>query len=210
MPASSLHSCVAGDYERANQELFVAHLRPGDVVYDVGANVGFFTMLAARLVGPAGSVVAFEPFPPALTALRRHVALNGLQNVRVEPAAVSRQAGVGAFSGHEQITMGHLADQGELKVELTTLDEAVRKAGRAPDLLKIDVEGAERDVLEGGRSMLEGHGPVVVLSTHGSESHAVCCALLEGLGYEVAESPSEIRTAEFDFLGDVVGVRRPA
>ncbi len=86
-------SYLTGTSEQFVQERLVSFLAPGMTFYDVGANVGFFSLLAARLVGPGGLVVAWEPVPESASALRRNVASNGFDNVIVDERAVSSQVG---------------------------------------------------------------------------------------------------------------------
>lgn len=85
---------VLGTSDFDEQRWLAAHLKPGDIFWDVGANIGFFTLLAARLVGDGGEVVAFEPMPEDVHQLRRNVELNGFQTVAaVEEKAVGAQSG---------------------------------------------------------------------------------------------------------------------
>jgi len=90
---SSTHGCWLGCYEAGNQAIYVRLVRPGMTVYDLGAHVGFYTLLFSRLVGPGGVVHAFEPVPRNIFYLERHLRLNGTMNVRVQEFAVTRQTG---------------------------------------------------------------------------------------------------------------------
>ncbi|HEV8435127.1 MAG TPA: FkbM family methyltransferase, partial [Thermoanaerobaculia bacterium] len=80
---SAPHGCWLGTYERDSQRAFMDNVHEGDVVYDIGANAGFFTLLASTLAGPRGLVFAFEPLPRNVALLERHVSLNGCENVRI-------------------------------------------------------------------------------------------------------------------------------
>ncbi|HEX2079709.1 MAG TPA: FkbM family methyltransferase [Longimicrobium sp.] len=175
-----------GTYEREQTRLFQQHIRPGATVLDVGAHVGYYTLLAAVLAGESGRVHAFEPNPQNADFLRRHVRINALGNVRVEQAAVSDQAGTARFDFGTGSGTGHLAAGGALEVRTIRLDDYCAEHALAPAAVKIDVEGAEVSVLEGARQMLERHRPVIFLSTHGPEAHAASLACLRGLGYRVA------------------------
>jgi FkbM family methyltransferase len=183
---ASVHGCWLGWYERPKQLAFAAAVRPGAVVYDIGANVGFYTLLSSILAGPQGRVYAFEPVPRNAALLRRHVVLNDLRNVDVLELAVGERAGRAMFDdtlGHSQ---GRLDDTGRLPVSVVALD-AMEAAGvlRPPDVLKIDVEGAKGAVLKGSRRLLETCHPTVFLATHGPAQHEECLATLRGLGYRV-------------------------
>jgi FkbM family methyltransferase len=203
LPDAGMHSCVAGTYETETQEVLVEHVRRGDVVFDIGANAGYFTLLASRLVGPEGRVVAFEPLPRALELLRRHVELNAVENVQVVDAAVSSRDGEALFRD-DSLTMGRLTDDGDIRVRLVALD-GLCAAGElpVPDVLKIDVEGAELDVLEGARTLLAERHPALLVSTHGRASHEACCAFLSAAGYRHELIDSGV-AGGFDYLGELL------
>ncbi len=140
---------------------FRAAVRPGAVVLDVGANVGSYTLLFAMWAGATGRVFAFEPAPEARDGLRMHVALNGLEG-RVEIVAAAAAASVGTArvridgaSGANALAAGlYHAAAGYIDVETTTIDAFCERHRTRPDVLKIDVEGAELDVLKGARRVL--------------------------------------------------------
>ena len=183
---SSNHGCWLGSYEAAKQKKITEFVRPGMVCWDVGANVGFYTLLFAELVGEAGRVFAFEPVPRNVELLRRHVEMNRYQNVRIFPCALGDFDGEARFDPGPGTTMGHMAAEGPLKVSCSKADTLLA-AGEveAPDLIKIDVEGAEGDVLLGACRALE-HRPIVFLATHGETAHRACLNLLAGSGYKIS------------------------
>ncbi len=182
---SHTHGCWLGIYERRLQHDLASILRPGDTFFDVGANVGFFTLLASRLVTPAGRVVAFEPLRRNLRLLERHLELNGVGNVTVVSAAAAEKAGSGFLSTNQSPAQGALTATG-IEVSTVSLDEVVER-GEAPppSAMKIDVEGAETRVLEGAREVLGRWHPTVFLSAHGVARHEECRSLLEERGYRV-------------------------
>ena len=153
----------AGWFEPAEVAFVVRHLRPGDVVLDVGANAGLYTVIAARAVGDTGHVYAFEPDQRAVALLRRNVALNGLKNVTVIEAAVSDQTGEREFAAASDIALSSLAAiqrddqhiQGWRTVRTIRLDDAIASHAIAGvTFLKIDVEGAEKLVIDGAPNLL--------------------------------------------------------
>ena len=188
LPASrgKLLRILGGTYEPEQTRLFEQLLRPGHTVLDVGANVGYYTLLASVLVGDAGRVHAFEPEPKNAGFLRRHTSINRRDNVRVEQAAVSDREGTARFDFGSGSGTGHLADAGAIKVRTLRLDDYCAQHGLAPNAIKIDVEGAEMSVLHGARETLVRHRPILFLSTHGAEVHAASLAFLRGLGYGVS------------------------
>jgi FkbM family methyltransferase len=153
---------VSGAYESAIQDAIASLLRPGSVFYDVGSNFGFFSLIAARLVGPAGAVVAFEPVPNNVRRIEANAAANKLENITVVPRAVSDKSGVETLylaeygGGSALMGSGEPPDViGETRIEAISLgDFAAGPAVRLPDLVKIDVEGAELRVLHGMRQIL--------------------------------------------------------
>ena len=161
---------LSGRVEAEVQDVLVERLGPGAMFVDVGASVGFFSLLAARLVGPGGVVVAFEPQPDAASSLRRNAQLNGFSMVEVVEAALSSWTGKGALAGIGKAT-AHIVDGREPEaqsVEVTTLDESLAGRSEPPVVVKIDVEGRERDVLAGMARLLESYSPILVVETHGT------------------------------------------
>ncbi len=192
---------VDGRYEPNEMFAMASLIGPGMCVVDVGANAGVFTLMAAKLVGAEGAVHAFEPSPRDRERLVANVSANGLTNVKVHAAAVGRGAGkaVLAVSGAEHPghnTIGGFAYSSTVRaysveVDVTSLDEfaEANKLGRL-DLLKIDVEGSETAVLEGGRESLRKFRPVIVAEA--SE------ASLRQLGSSVAELLQLLRAAGYE------------
>ena len=184
LAGSGPHSCWLGFNELRKRHLFVATVRDGDVVYDIGANVGFYSLIASQRVGEDGQVVAFEPLPVNLQWLRRHLAINGLANVAVEDVAVWSTNGKRRFLATDDRVTSHVSVRGQHTVRTVTLDALLADGRhRPPDHLKIDVEGAEHEVLLGAQATLAAWRPTVFLATHGVRRTADCRALLQRLGY---------------------------
>lgn len=185
---SSSAGCWLGSYEIKFQQLLAQSLGPGGCFFDIGANVGFYTLLASRLIGDDGCVVSFEPNPRNLSFLRRHLTLNRLENVQVMETAVSNISGQRMFSRKEGPAQGHLSDTGDLHVRVVRLDDIIEDGALpAPDAMKIDIEGAELPALQGARRLLGRKHPLIFLATHGYRNHQACCALLVEAGYDVEE-----------------------
>ena len=202
-PASGgkLARLLMGTYETEQTQLFVQHLRAGHQVLDIGACVGYYTLLAARLVGSRGHVYAFEPDPTNLSYLRGHVRQNRLSQVTVLPFALDQTAGSARFGGGTGTGTQRLCEQGSLEVSVRRLDEVARELSLAPDCLKIDVEGAELGVLHGGKQTILQHRPTIFLSTHNGVQQGIqqaCCELLQSWGYALQPiaAPSLDRCSE--------------
>lgn len=183
---SAPQGCWMGIYERDSQRAFVENVRPGSVVYDIGANAGFFTLLASKLAGPSGIVYAFEPLPRNVGYLEQHLSLNRCENVRILPLAVAAESGTLRFAIAHNPSQGGLAESGDLQVEAQTLDAFVAGGSKKPDFMKIDVEGGESDVLAGALVLLREVHPTILLSTHGWQQHEQCSETLKALGYSLS------------------------
>jgi FkbM family methyltransferase len=185
---SSLHRCWFGTYEPSKQELFSSTIKPGDVVYDLGANVGYYSLLASVLVGRDGHVFSFEPVPRNLGFLRRHLELNSVNNCTVLDVAVTRSNGTAAFEFGANCHSGHLAQSSTdvTVVRTVTLDSLVASGEiKPPNLIKCDIEGAEFDALTGATQTLSQYHPSIFLALHGQEVGEKCRALLASLGYRL-------------------------
>ena len=186
LTGSLTHGCWLGSYESRKQKVFEALITPGSVVFDIGANVGFYTLLASVLVGGSGRVYAFEPVQRNLRYLRRHISLNHLNNVTVIDSAVSDVTGRARFSVSGSSAIGSLSEQGEIEVATLALDDLdASEYERARSHLKIDVEGAELKVLRGAEVFLRTWRPSILLATHGPDVHLDCCRFLLGIGYNI-------------------------
>lgn len=172
---------LLGRYEPHVVAAMRRHIRAGSTVYDIGANIGYLTALAARLAG-TGHVVAFEPDPANAELLQRNIRQNRLANVEVEPRAVTCdgrpiQLATYAYSLVNHIVSGTQPAASDARVltgESVALDTFVYEEGhQAPGVIKIDVEGAEREVLAGAERVLREARPVVVAETRASEWGAI-------------------------------------
>lgn len=172
---------ILGTYEPGCVQALRKRLKQGSLCVDVGANLGYFSIFMSRIVGEQGRIVAFEPMPDTVEMLRDNVRVNGLRNVSVVAAAASDRSGsVELFSEQSQplsktASMIGYRLEGAAKTTVVPsirLDEYFAEATRLPDLIKIDVEGAEAAVLTGARETLARGKPVLVLEIHGWGSPA--------------------------------------
>ena len=187
---SSNHGCWLGSFEYHKQRAFAARVASSDIVFDIGANAGFYTLLASVLVGPQGRVFAFEPDPRNVRYLKEHLWINRIKNVSVVEAAVADSDGTANFDAGPNLSMGHLAADGCIAVRTVCLDAMVQSGELpAPDYIKVDVEGAEVQVLHGASKVLSDRHPVIFLATHGEDLHQRCCEILKSLGYDVEPIP---------------------
>jgi FkbM family methyltransferase len=185
-----------GDHEPWIQDLLKSELRPGDCYYDVGAHTGFFSLIAARLVGPSGKIVAIEPDPENAAFLRDNIARNGLKQVTVVEAAVWSSPGHVTFdrgpdrSNRMQGRINTTVDTELVRISVPTirLDDFVFGQGQpAPQLMKMDVEGAEWDALGGAGRLLAEAKPKLLCEIHDPSQMGQVRTYLEQFGYVVEE-----------------------
>ena len=172
---------LLGTSEIPVQQEIVAYLRAGDVFYDIGANVGFFSLMAARQTGPSGVVCSFEPVTENALAIRQNAALNGLENIRVVDVALGKAPCVAEFLLTEWDGGGTLASSAvrptdpvlRRKVSVAALDDLIGDWSLPrPSFVKIDVEGAEMEVLEGMERTLDQCMPILLYEVDDSSKDA--------------------------------------
>lgn len=184
VPWDTLDSYAGKAYEPTTVRLFKESLRPGATVLDIGAHVGFYSLLAARAVGPRGRVLSFEPAPSNFKALQLNIQTNGYTNITPIQKAVGSEEGTRAFylsekSDCQGLTPHHLAATTTVcPVDCTTIDAFLR--GQAVDLVKMDIEGSEPAAIAGMRATIAG-SPNLTLFT---EFNPPC---LRRAGYEPGE-----------------------
>jgi FkbM family methyltransferase len=175
-----------GQFEAAELALMTSSCAPGTVAFDVGANVGLFTVAFAQAVGPSGRVIAVEPYPPSIANLSENVRRNGLDNVVVITKAVGASSGSGRIIMSDDPALIRIEETSESdasSVDMTTLDAIWIELGRPiVSVVKIDVEGSEATVLRGAAQLLA-TGPVLMVETHDAEFRETV-ELLRASGYE--------------------------
>lgn len=177
-----------GEWAQAEVELLSLFLKPGDVVVDVGANVGTHTVALAKAVGASGAVLAFEPQRFVHQVLCANVALNALTWVRTYHAALGRTPGGVVVPDIDYAAPGNfgglaLGDwrEGETVPRLTLDGFGLARCA----LLKVDVEGMEADVLAGAAELLSRARPVVYFENNGPAGAPAACAQLLDRGYSL-------------------------
>ena len=155
---------ILGGFENTERAFVEGFLRSGMVVIDVGAHHGFYTLLASEKIGPAGRVLAFEPSPRERKKLRRHLKLNQCSNVKIWDCALGREAGNADLFVIDGVQTGcnslrppnAMQPTKTLPVRVASLDECLEREGiEHVDFIKMDVEGAEMEVLNGATRLLD-------------------------------------------------------
>lgn len=163
-----------GTHERAVQSALVDMIEPGMTVWDVGAHMGFFSSLCSRRVGPAGHVHSFEPGPQTRARLEQTIRLNRFQNVRVHACALGSEQleSVLYDVGHSaQATTRDISTRatGSSPIQVRTLSDLWDELG-PPDVIKIDAEGAEADIIEGGARAFAKAKVKLVIEMHNDDA----------------------------------------
>jgi len=187
---------LTGCYEPPTARVIAALLNPADTFIDVGANSGFFTLLASHCVGPNGRVLAFEPVPSMRSRLQGNLSLNAAENVVIHDIALSNEAGEHLFHegppGHKGLSsLRSLTNEAtSFSVKTMPLDDLLDDEF-AVNLIKIDVEGAEQLVVNGMQQLLARQKPHIVievtdsyLAALGHNAVALCQSLCD-LGYRM-------------------------
>lgn len=209
-----------GTYEPDLQDALKALVQPGWTVYDVGANVGYITLMLARLTAPDGRVFAFEALPANQERWRHNVACNALEGrVHLVPAAVTDACGAARFligpsddMGKAAGSAGRSLDYAEtIEVPALSLDDFVYAQGNPPPaLVKMDIEGGEVLALPGMRRLLQEARPVLLLELHGPESARAAWEALTAAGYSLhrmVRGFPQVRTLdELDWKAYLVGM----
>jgi FkbM family methyltransferase len=192
---SGPNSYWLGTFEVERVRALANAMSPGATVYDIGANVGIYTLLSSSRVGGSGAVYAFEPLERNLAYLRKHVVLNKLQNCTIVEQAIGNREGERLFSAiGGDFCAAKFSPDGDVSVPTTTLDACIygAKRFRPPDVLKIDVEGAEFEVLQGAARAISEFCPMIFVEIHGTQLHADCREFLLGKGYRIEESYGQL------------------
>jgi FkbM family methyltransferase len=190
---SSAAAYVLGIFKPDLQKFMELNLKQGSVFYDVGANVGFFSLLAARLAGSEGRVISFEPIDENVSKLSENARRNQFGNVRIFPIALGAVNGERTFQLSESPTWGKFKGVAQELPDRYVTDTTVRvrrlddllsaEKLTPPDFIKIDVEGAELEVIEGARDTLLHYGPTLMIELHGTNEALV--SILGALGYSL-------------------------
>ncbi|AMN43733.1 FkbM family methyltransferase [Rhodoplanes sp. Z2-YC6860] len=169
-------SSIYGRYEPRVTKAIASHLRRGGRFWDVGANVGILSLFASKIVGPSGSVCAFEPSPGVVEQLRRNVRSTAIE---VLPIGIGNEDGVRTFAAqgtstsasfHKAVTAineRYTPDQPitEISVVIRRLDTVLAHCA-PPSLLKIDIEGFELEAIKGASCLLSSHCPTMLIEVH--------------------------------------------
>jgi len=218
-------------HEKSTTDLFEKTIKKGNTVLDVGANIGYFTLLSARLVGENGKVFSFEPEPKNFTYLKKNIEINNYHWVSTFQKAVSDQNGVAKLficdydTGHHTInrqdgiraySRGRIAKERSIDIETVTLDNFLREKTNRINAIKMDVEGAEMLALSGMDRILKDNKDIkmiaeffpLLIEKMGSDPKEFIRRLIQDYGFSIYIIPEDYAalTSEMKKLNSIQDV----
>jgi FkbM family methyltransferase len=178
-----------GTYEMELQQAVADWVKPGMVAYDLGANIGYVSLLLARAVGPTGKVFAFEALPANQERLTDNLNLNSIKNIKLISKAVADKSGTIAFMVHSSSGMGKIFESdgehlNKISVEAVSIDDFVfQNNNPGPQLIKMDIEGGEVLALGGMARLLKEIRPVLLIELHGKQATEAAWQILHEASY---------------------------
>lgn len=186
---------LRGNFENEVTKTIQDVVKPGNIVYDVGAHVGYHTLLFARLVGPNGHCLAFEPSRKVFGRLKANIQMN---KRRIQDRVETMEVALYSECGQKEFFVGGSTSTGRLvrfpreasaqtivSVPVTTIDNLVANGAPTPDVVKIDVEYVEDHVIRGANNTLRNHHAIILCEIHSIESGINCFNTLRKLSYEM-------------------------
>lgn len=198
-------------YEPVETDLFLKNLPRGGVVLDIGANIGYYTLIAARLVGPQGRVYAFEPDPSNFQLLKKNVEANGYRNVVLVNKAVAQKTGtLRLFRNEVNLGDHRIYDSKDgrpsIAVAAVALDDFFKKIDKPVQFIKMDIQGAEASALDGMRGLIRKNRSLKLVTEFSPKSLKTCGSdpgkFLRNLGemgfriQEISEKEGRVRAVQ--------------
>jgi len=203
-----------GYYEKGTTRVFRDLIKEGTVVVDIGAYVGYYSLIAARLVGQKGAVYAFEPAPDNFTLLIKNIEVNEFHNIVAVQKAVSNKTGRDRLFLSSDPTWHSMYDRHEkesIDVEVTSIDHFFQNIIRPVDLVKIDAEGSEMKVLEGMLETIKGNPSLKIITEfspgqlqRSGSSPEEFLRNLVGCGFKIYLINEEAQTTKFTTIDDIM------
>ncbi len=191
----------AGTFEVERVSAILSLLQPGDCFWDIGAHHGYVSLAASRRVGPEGHVYSFEPSGYNYMFLERHIQWNAGGNTTPVHVGLAAEPGWADFGGSGSSVTFRIGG-GTERTKITSIEELMRSGYRAPDVLKIDAEGAEGEILRDGAKHLPA-GCALAVSIHSHEEYRICVEALRAAGFTMfgSEDVLDVRYQQV-WMGD--------
>jgi len=198
-------SILTGEFEPSTTKLIKNEVKEGMVVFDMGANIGLYSLLCSRLVGKSGYVYAFEPEPYLVDVINENIKLNQITNVKVFPYAISNKIGNAKFGinksqdGDNRLESKIINDE-IINVETITIDYFCEKYNLKPDFIKMDIQGSEPKAFEGMKNTIASNQNIKIITeffpsaiTDVGSSTEKFLDNLEKIGFTIKELPEGIK-----------------
>lgn len=219
---ASSYEYILGNYEDPEtMDFFLSWLKDDAVYYDIGSNIGFYALTANQVIN-TGKIYAFEPMPAIREIFENQIKLNSKlifsNNIKLFPVAISNKEGQVEFSndidhrdGNTYIKDSYVfaAAKNKITVQCQSIDGLLKLGYEKPTIIKIDVEGAEYDVLKGAILTLEQYRPYILLATHDCHLPGVqenCVHFLQELGYHLKHTGKYYK--HMDGLDDYIAIHK--
>lgn len=200
---SGVNSMWLGIYEKEKQKAISKLVKPGMICYDIGAHVGFYSLLFSKLIGNNGYIYAFEPLLRNVELLKKHLKINTIKNVKIITALVSEKLGYTKFDNSNDSFTGKISNKG-IKIKTISIDEEINNKNISPpNIVKIDVEGHELFVLNGMKKTLILYKPILFIALDNKKTKKNVFIFLNDLGYKIYDlSFKEIKN--LDKINEIV------
>jgi len=183
-----------GVYEKETTQWLENQIQTDTIFFDIGANAGYFSLLGSR-IAKCGKVISFEPVPTNIETIKSHISENKINNIIIEPIVISDKACLVEFSIEKTNANSHISDVkiehavsnplNTINVQSVTLDEFSLEKKITPNVVKMDVEGAEVKVLMGAANLLKSGNAVWIISTHSTSLYEDCKNIMQSYGYRI-------------------------
>jgi FkbM family methyltransferase len=171
--ATSGKDFVNGTHESFKTDAFVKYFQAGNVLFDIGAHIGYFTAIASKINGSSGKIFAFEPRPMNARFFKIHMKINNFKNVTLYEMAVGESDEDVKFDTHHGSATGRISKDGNIRVKQVSVGRMVKEGILPPpDFIKIDVEGGEIEVLKGLSEVISSSRPKMIIATHNEQCHS--------------------------------------
>lgn len=176
---------LRGEYSQPEIAFYSEQINEGDCVLDIGAHVGYMAALYSQLVGTKGQVYAFEPNPLNVKAIKHHLCINGLCNIKFLEYGIGEHCKQDSFDDSPGSGRGRICDRGDVTINTTSVDH-LHESGQIPkaQFIKMDIEGGEIGALQGAKNYLSRYRPTMLISTHGRKAHRFSLDFLKDIGYQ--------------------------
>lgn len=174
--------------EASQLDCAMQNTKKDSICFDIGANVGFYSLLFARY---GKEVISFEPLSRNIYYLYKTININQIKNIKIIPCAISEFVDISWFEEGSNCATGKINSLGKLPVFTLSVDYFINKTNIVPNIIKIDVEGAEFCVLKGARKCIAENRPKILISIHGDELRTACIGFIKEFNYGINPIDSE-------------------